>query len=87
LCDGSVLPILHSNGCEIANPCFLARIPQDELRKSSEGYGYWPVFVKGHELTEMYKQMAQTLDDAVGEIAQIWAEARGKGSTAVPHGQ
>ena len=26
--DGAVLPILHLNGYKIANPCFLARIPQ-----------------------------------------------------------
>ena len=43
--DGCVLPILHLNGYKIANPCFLARIPTDELRKLFEGYGYKPYFV------------------------------------------
>src|SRR5258708_39563908 len=40
--DGAVLPILHLNGYKIANPCFLARIPKDELTKLFEGYGYTP---------------------------------------------
>ena len=35
-----MLPILHLNGYKIANPCFLARIPEDELRKLLEGMGY-----------------------------------------------
>ena len=47
--DGAVLPILHLNGYKIANPCFLARIPEDELGSSLEGYGYAPHFVEGHE--------------------------------------
>ncbi len=47
--DGCVLPILHLNGYKIANPCFLARIPEDELRKFFEGMGYKPYFVEGHE--------------------------------------
>ena len=45
--DGCVLPILHLNGYKIANPCFLARIPQDELQKFFEGMGYKPYFVEG----------------------------------------
>src|SRR5450631_3677739 len=44
--DGCVLPILHLNGYKIANPCFLARIPKDELQKLFEGYGYKPYFVE-----------------------------------------
>ena len=47
--DGCVLPILHLNGYKIANPCFLARIPKEELAKLLEGYGYKPYFVEGHE--------------------------------------
>ena len=35
--DGCVLPILHLNGYKIANPCFLARIPKDELAKLLRG--------------------------------------------------
>ena len=37
--DGCVLPILHLNGYKIANPCFLARIPKEELQKFFEGHG------------------------------------------------
>ncbi len=32
--DGAVLPILHLNGYKIANPCFLARIPQRRIEKT-----------------------------------------------------
>ena len=35
--DGAVLPILHLNGYKIANPCYLARIPREELAKFLEG--------------------------------------------------
>ena len=45
--DGCVLPILHLNGYKIANPCFLARIPEEELQKFFEGMGYKPYFVEG----------------------------------------
>src|SRR5579864_2044765 len=69
--DGAVLPILHLNGYKIANPCFLARIPRDELQKLFEGYGYKPYFVEGHEPENMHRQMAAVLDDATGEIKRI----------------
>ena len=77
--DGCVLPILHLNGYKIANPCFLARIPKDELRKLIEGYGYKPFFVEGHDPAKMHRLMAETLDEVVAEIQRIWSEARGKG--------
>ena len=50
-----VLPILHLNGYKIASPSFLARIPQDELQKLFEGYGYRPYFVEGHEPAAMHQ--------------------------------
>ena len=77
--DGCVLPILHLNGYKIANPCFLARISNDELKKLFEGYGYKPLFVEGHEPMKMHQTMASTLDSAVSEIKQIWSTAREKG--------
>ena len=77
--DGCVLPILHLNGYKIANPCFLARIPDEELKKLFEGYGYKPYLVEGHEAKAMHQQMAATLDSAVAEIKKIQAEARSKG--------
>jgi xylulose-5-phosphate/fructose-6-phosphate phosphoketolase len=74
--DGAVLPILHLNGYKIANPCFLARIPREELQKLLEGYGYRPAFVEGHEPENVHQQMAAALDTAVAGISQIWAQAR-----------
>ena len=82
--DGAVLPILHLNGYKIANPCFLARIPKDELQKLFEGYGYQPYFVEGHEPDSMHQQMAAVLDEATAEIQRIWAGARRKGFQGRP---
>jgi xylulose-5-phosphate/fructose-6-phosphate phosphoketolase len=82
--DGCVLPILHLNGYKIANPCFLARIPKDELTKLFEGYGYKPWFVEGHEPEAMHEAMAETLDRVVGEIQAIQAEARESGAPKRP---
>jgi xylulose-5-phosphate/fructose-6-phosphate phosphoketolase len=74
--DGCVLPILHLNGYKIANPCFLARIPKEELAKLMEGYGYAPFFVEGDEPAAMHETMAATLDRVIDEIQRIWADAR-----------
>src|SRR6186997_2878799 len=78
--DGCVLPILHLNGYKIANPCFLARIPKDELQKFFEGMGYVPYFVEGHDPELVHQQLAGVLDKVVAEIKHIWAEARAKGA-------
>jgi xylulose-5-phosphate/fructose-6-phosphate phosphoketolase len=82
--DGCVLPILHLNGYKIANPCFLARIPKDELTKLLQGYGYAPHFVEGHEPEAMHQEMAQTLDRVVADIQQIWRDAREGGNRRRP---
>ena len=74
--DGAVLPILHLNGYKIANPCFLARIPEDELRKFFEGMGYAPLFVAGHEPAEVHQQLAAAIDSALAEIKRIRQAAR-----------
>jgi xylulose-5-phosphate/fructose-6-phosphate phosphoketolase len=74
--DGCVLPILHLNGYKIANPCFLARIPKDELQKLFEGYGYTPYFVEGREPDEIHRRMAAVLERVIAEIKQHWADAR-----------
>ncbi len=76
--DGCVLPILHLNGYKIANPCFLARIPQDELRKYFEGMGYSPIFVEGHDPAAVHQQLAEAFDTALVQIKRIWSEARRK---------
>ncbi len=82
--DGAVLPILHLNGYKIANPCFLARIPHDELQKLFEGYGYKPYFVEGDEPAKMHELMAATLDKITAEIKQIWQDARHNGFKSRP---
>ncbi len=82
--DGCVLPILHLNGYKIANPCFLARIPKDELTRFFEGHGYRPHFVEGHEPERMHEEMAATLDRVVGEIREIQADARKGGDLKRP---
>jgi xylulose-5-phosphate/fructose-6-phosphate phosphoketolase len=82
--DGCVLPILHLNGYKIANPCFLARIPKDELESLLQGYGYKPFFVEGHDAKKMHRLMAETLDEVVSEIQRIWANDRGKGFNGRP---
>jgi xylulose-5-phosphate/fructose-6-phosphate phosphoketolase len=82
--DGCVLPILHLNGYKIANPCFLARIPREELRSLFEGYGYNPYFVEGRDPKEVHNELAAVLDEAVAEIKRIWADARTKGFQGRP---
>ncbi len=82
--DGAVLPILHLNGYKIANPCFLARIPKDELQKFFEGMGYTPYFVEGHDPQAVHQQLADVLDTVTAEIKQIWADARTNGVVKRP---
>ena len=79
--DGAVLPILHLNGWKIANPAVLARIPEEELDALLRGYGYQPRYVSGHEPAALHPQMAATLDETIGQIRAIQAEAR-----TAPHG-
>ncbi|MEV4105386.1 phosphoketolase family protein [Nonomuraea sp. NPDC049649] len=62
--DGVVLPILHLNGYKIANPAILARIPEDELLKLMEGYGYRP-----HLVGPDHEEMARALDESFDQIA------------------
>ncbi len=74
--DGAVLPILHLNGCKIANPTTLARIPQQQLESLFLGYGYKPHFVEGDDPATMHQLMAAALDTMLGEIASIQRTAR-----------
>ncbi|MGW4420706.1 phosphoketolase family protein [Streptosporangium sp. NPDC004631] len=67
--DGVVLPILHLNGYKIANPAVLARIPEAELVKLIEGYGYRPHIVSGDDPAVVHGLMAETLDVVFDEIA------------------
>jgi len=82
--DGAVLPVLHLNGYKIANPTLLARIPEAELRRLLEGYGYAPRFVAGSEPGAMHRLMAAALDAAVDEIGKIQGRARAHGQVGRP---
>ncbi len=54
------------------------------MKKLFEGYGYKPYIVEGHDPEKMHRQMAAVLDDTIGEIKQIWADARSKGFRGRP---
>ncbi|HKF78555.1 MAG TPA: phosphoketolase family protein [Candidatus Dormibacteraeota bacterium] len=82
--DGAVLPILHLNGYKIANPTVLARIPEDELRRLLEGYGYAPCIVEGDQPEAMHREMAAALDRVLDEIAEIQRRARAGGRVERP---
>jgi xylulose-5-phosphate/fructose-6-phosphate phosphoketolase len=79
-----VLPILHLNGYKIANPCFLARIPREELAQLMEGYGYTPHFVEGDDPNVLHRVMAETLDRVVADIERIRSGARERGVVERP---
>jgi xylulose-5-phosphate/fructose-6-phosphate phosphoketolase len=83
--DGAVLPVLHLNGYKIANPTVLARIPKDELIELMRGYGYEPSIVAGDEPTKVHRELADTLDAVLDDIATIQRQARdGSADTARP---
>ncbi|MGH2826195.1 MAG: phosphoketolase family protein [Actinomycetota bacterium] len=82
--DGAVLPVLHLNGYKIANPTVLARIPEEELRRLMEGYGYRPRFVTGDDPAVMHQQMASVLDECIEEIGVIQRAARAGSETERP---
>ncbi|MBG0816537.1 phosphoketolase family protein [Planomonospora sp. ID82291] len=69
--DGVVLPILHLNGYKIANPTVLARIPEEELVKLMEGYGYRPHIISGDDPATMHELTARTLDTVFDQIAEF----------------
>jgi xylulose-5-phosphate/fructose-6-phosphate phosphoketolase len=80
--DGAVLPVLHLNGYKIANPTVLARLPREELEALLTGYGHRPLFVEGSDPEAMHRQMAETLDEAIGDIRRAQEAARaGEDST------
>ncbi|MCL1886557.1 MAG: phosphoketolase family protein [Betaproteobacteria bacterium] len=81
--DGAVLPILHLNDGKIAGPCFLARIPHEELDMLFRGYGYKPYYVDydsvGGDTMALHQQMAAVMDKVIAEIKAIQKEARTNG--------
>jgi xylulose-5-phosphate/fructose-6-phosphate phosphoketolase len=85
--DGAVLPILQLNGFKIANPTLLARIPQTELDKLFEGYGYRPItvtVVDPDDHAAAHQAMAAALDDALTDIKRIQAAARAAAAAGEP---
>jgi xylulose-5-phosphate/fructose-6-phosphate phosphoketolase len=77
--DGAVLPVLHLNGYKIANPSFLARIPEAELDALLRGYGYEAFLVSGDEPAKVHQKLAATLDACLDKIAGIQKAARKAG--------
>ena len=75
-----MLPVLHLNGCKIANPTILARIPHQELEFLFRGYGDEPYFVEGSDASSMHQAMAATLEHCIREIRRIQQAARGAAS-------
>ena len=82
--DGAVLPILHLNGFNIANPTIFSRISHEEVEQFFRGCGWEPRFVEGSEPEKMHQQMAATLDWAIREIKRIQQHARTTGDTTRP---
>ena len=82
--DGAVLPILHLNGWKIANPSFFARIPEEELTRLFQGYGYQPTFVAGDDPMAVHDQLAGALDAVFDRIDRIRADARGGKASGRP---
>jgi xylulose-5-phosphate/fructose-6-phosphate phosphoketolase len=74
--DGAILPILHLNGYKIANPTVLARIPNGELAKLMEGYGWQPLFVEGDDPAAVHQAFAAALEQALSAIFAIQRRAR-----------
>ena len=74
--DGAVLPILHLNGYKIANPTVLARIGPDELEALLRGYGHEPLLVDTDDPLAVHELLADTLDRALDQIAEIQSAAR-----------
>ncbi len=72
--DGCVLPILHLNGYKIANPCFLARIPEEELQKFSKA---WVI-----SLTSCRRSRSRVGPSAIG-----WRARHGRGGNQTDLGR
>jgi xylulose-5-phosphate/fructose-6-phosphate phosphoketolase len=74
--DGAVLPVLHLNQYKIANPTFLARIPQQQLLALLRGYGYDPHLVSGDDPAVVHQATTAALEACVERIGEIQDQAR-----------
>lgn len=85
--DGAVLPILHLNGYKIANPTVLSRMPESQLGKLLEGYGYRPHFVTVTDpdaVMAAHEDFAAALSACLAEIHAIQAPYRTGEKLAAP---
>ena len=86
--DGAVLPILHLNGYKIANPCFLARIPHDELAKYLEGWATRRCSSRADEPAEdAPSRWRRRSTPSVATIRRIQHKARTHGFSGARHGR
>ena len=85
--DGAVLPILHLNGYKIANPTVLSRMPESQLVKLLEGYGYRPHFVTVSDpdaVMAAHEDFAAALSTCLAEIHAIQEPYRTGEKSAAP---
>lgn len=85
--DGAVLPILHLNGYKIANPTVLARMPEAQLLKLLEGYGFHPHVVTVEDpaaVMAAHEDFAAALSTCLAEIRAIQEPYRSGAKTVPP---
>ncbi len=78
--DGAVLPILHLNGYKIAGPTVLGRTSDESIAQLFAGHGYDVHFVEGDDPALVHQALADALEESLGSIRRIQAEARARGS-------
>lgn len=82
--NGAVLPILHVNGYKISGPTVPGRMDDTELRKYYEGCGYEPHFVTEGKSYDIYKKMAEVMDECYAKIRAIQKQAKTKKGIVKP---
>ncbi|MBN2087866.1 phosphoketolase family protein [Candidatus Peregrinibacteria bacterium] len=82
--NGAVLQVLHLNGYKISGPTIPGRMDDNELRKLYEGYGYEPHFVDESKSGDVYRKMAETMDECYAKIRDIQKKARTKNGILKP---
>ncbi len=82
--NGAVLPILHVNGYKISGPTVPGRMDDTELRKYYEGCGYEPHFVTEGKGYDVYKKMAEVMDECYVKIRAIQKQSKTKKGIVKP---